>query len=364
MIALFVTALLVAQAQRPSAPSSIAIRDAGPSSTVSSGVDAYITWTVDPTTTGMRYEMSLDDGPWVQIPPADVEVIPLSPHEAAAMRMYAVNRGKLPLGRHTVRVRECLADGSACAAGAVTSVDAGRPAVCVMGAWGPWTEWSDWARSGQTEARSHVRYRAITTFPEEGAASCPSNAETAVETRLYVPPPLDPVSVTYVRMDSTTKGAWKGVYGSEGQVFAGATPPAPTQPPALAFLSFSPQRALVWTWASNTADERGMQKPGVADPADRFASTWYAEGTFDLDLRFSDARVHEVALYAVDWDDKARAQTIEVRDTRDTVLSSVTTGPELRTGVYYVWRISGHARIRVTRTAGANAVVFGLLFGQ
>jgi hypothetical protein len=73
--------------------------------------------------------------------------------------------------------------------------------------------------------------------------------------------------------------------------------------------------------------------------------------------------VHEVAVYAVDWDGLGRAQTIAVVDTLGAVQHAVTTGPELRTGVYYVWRISGHARIRVTRTGGANAIVFGLLFG-
>ena len=39
----------------------------------------------------------------------------------------------------------------------------------------------------------------------------------------------------------------------------------------------------------------------------------------------------------------------------------MTTGKEFATGVDYVWLISGHARIRVTRTGGANGVVSGLL---
>ena len=66
----FLLTLALGQAPRPSAPANMAVRDATATATVSSGEDAYITWTVDPSTTGMAYDISLDGGPWVAIAPA------------------------------------------------------------------------------------------------------------------------------------------------------------------------------------------------------------------------------------------------------------------------------------------------------
>jgi len=357
MIRALVLSMLMALAQRPGSPSSRTTRDAAQPATVSSGEDAYITWTVDPKTRGMSYDISLDDGPWDPIAPSDLKEVPLSDAERKTLRMYAVNRGKLTVGQHTARVRECDAKRTNCAPPSLTTVTVVPPVPCAMGPWSPWTAWSEWVRAGSVETRSHHRYRAVTTRPGPGAEPCPANVETAPETRPYVPPPLDPVSVTYVRMDSTTKGAWPGRYGSQGQVFASETPRA------LPFVTVKPIGTSFWLWAGKTADPRGLQQAGTTAPDDRFATTWYGLEPFELDVRFSDAAVHQVALYAMDWDERDRAQTIEVLDSQGTVLHTVKTGAELKTGVYYVWRVSGHARFRVTRTASVNGVVSALLFG-
>lgn len=355
-LALALLLSLAVSQQRPSVPSGITIRDASPSSTVSSGENAYLTWTVDATTTGMVYDFAADDGPWVE--PIDIQTIPLSQAEASTTRMYAVNRGKLPVGRHTFRVRECVPDRSVCAVSAPTIIDAVPPVACVMGPWGEWSAWGYWIRDGDLEQRNRWRYRGVLTQPGKGAAPCPPGVETGIETRPYVPPippVLEPVTVAYIKTDSTTQGTWIGRYGGLGAVLAAS-------PATLPFVTVTPVRSSVWTWAASTTDVRGLQKP--ATPTDRVAATWYATNDFDLDIRFTDTVVREVALYAADWDSTDRVQTIAVLDTQDHVLSTVTTGPELRGGAWYVWRISGHARIRVTRTAGVNGVAFGLLFGQ
>lgn len=365
----FILSLAIAQ-QRPSVPANLGIRDAAPGPTVSSGEDAYVYWSVDPATTGMSYDISQDNGPWTRVTAADLIVVPLSPADAATKRTYAVRLGKLSPGAHGIVVRECLtANRTQCAPSAAVIVTVVPPVPCDVGPWGDWTSWGPgpgegWIRETFTstvEARYRTRSRAITQQPGVGAPPCPNQYETAKEIRAYVPPApptLDPVTVAYVKMDSATKGAWRGVYGADGQVYA--DPAAKTLP----FVTVTPVRALVWTWAASTADERGLQKPAPADPADRLASAWYASDSFELDVRFSDTAVHQVALYAVDWDNQSRAQRIEVTDSQGGVKHTLDTGPELKTGVYYVWRISGHARIRVTRTAGANAVVFGVLFGS
>src|SRR5436190_8366645 len=296
----FLLTLALGQAPRPSAPANMAVRDATATATVSSGEDAYITWTVDPSTTGMAYDISLDGGPWVAIAPADLQELEVG--VPSPVRTYAVNRGKLTPGQHIARVRECTATRTTCAPPAQTTVAVVAPVACQMGSWGPWGDWTDWTRAGAVDVRQRTRYRAITTFPGAGADPCPPSAETIPETRPYVPPPLEPVTVAFVRMDSTTNGAWKGVYGSAGQVFAGVTTQAPS------IVKVTPSAAGVWTWADHTTDERGPQRPDTTVATDRFAVTWYGT-VFELDVKFQDALVHEVALYAVDWDSAVRAQT-------------------------------------------------------
>jgi len=64
--------LVMGQGQRPSAPASRQVPEAG-EALASSGEDAYIVWTVDATTSGMSYQISLDNGPWVAVSPADLK---------------------------------------------------------------------------------------------------------------------------------------------------------------------------------------------------------------------------------------------------------------------------------------------------
>ena len=355
MISILVLSILLAQVQPPASPPTVTSREASPA-LVSSGEDAYVSWTVDAATKRMNYDVSVDDAPWVAVSGPKLKQVPVAPADSRTIRRYGVNLGKLAPGPHTVRVRECDASRKTCAAAAAATVTVAPPVACAMGPWSDWTDWTNWVRVGAVEKRSHSRYRAITTFPDKGAAPCPANIETVEATRPYVPPPLDPLTVTYVRLDRTTQGTWKGVYGSQGVVLAAAAPGS------LPFVTVTPIGAEVWTWAPQTTDPRALQPPATASGNERAASAWYAAGPFELDVRFNDPQIHEVALYTVDWDGLGRVQTIEVMDSQGVVRHTLKTGKEIATGVYYVYLISGHARIRVTRTAGANGVVFGLLF--
>lgn len=352
----FLLTLALGQEPRPSAPANMSVRTAA-TATVSSGEDAYVTWTLDAATTGMTYDTSLDEGPWVPVVPADLIEVPRPAPDASKTRTVAVNLGQLTLGRHTAKVRECDATRATCMPSAMAAVTVIPPVPCEMWPWSPWAASTDWVRAGAVETRTRTRSRGIKTWPGPGAAPCPATTETIADTRPWVPPPLDPVTITYVRMDSTTKGAWTSTYGSQGQVFASAA----ASP--LPFVTVTPVGASLWTWAVSTTDDRGLQHPGPTTASDRFAVGWYAATAFELDVRFSDTQVHQVALYAVDWDHLNRAQRIEILDSQDTVRHAVTTGSELGGGVYYVWLISGHAKVRITRTTGANGVAFALLFG-
>ncbi len=83
--------------------------------------------------------------------------------------------------------------------------------------------------------------------------------------------------------------------------------------------------------------------------------------TFNLNL--TDGQVHEVSLYAVDWDNKGRSEEIQIIDpTTGKVLDTESIG-HFQGGAYLSWNLSGNVVIKVTSLGGPNAVINGLFFG-
>ena len=159
-------------------------------------------------------------------------------------------------------------------------------------------------------------------------------------------------SASFVKADPTTQGSWKGVYGLDGYAIANDA----TSYPAYAQVSLRNQQPH--TWLASTSDVRAVQSAGG-----RIASTWYSFTDFDIDVNLTDGKIHQVSLYALDWDyGGARTERIDVLDaTTNAVLDSRTTS-RLNQGEYLVWNLSGHVVLRVTLTGGPNAVISGLFF--
>jgi hypothetical protein len=80
-----------------------------------------------------------------------------------------------------------------------------------------------------------------------------------------------------------------------------------------------------------------------------------------LALNFTDGQTHQVALYALDWDNYyGRSQTVQVLDANGAVTDTRTLSG-FTGGQYLVWKISGKATLRITNTNGpSNAVIEGL----
>lgn len=171
---------------------------------------------------------------------------------------------------------------------------------------------------------------------------------------------FDPVTgfpktgASFVKADTTTLGHWSGVYGADGySVFT-----ANTSLPAYAQLT--PSGAQPFTWQQNATDPRALQTgPGSAS---QIAACYYSYGSFTLDLNLTDGKSHQIALYLLDYDRLNRTETVQV--------SNAITGAALDTrslasftgGEYPVWNVSGHVRITITHTGGANAVASGIFF--
>jgi len=90
-------------------------------------------------------------------------------------------------------------------------------------------------------------------------------------------------------------------------------------PPSYA--SFSQSNATVFTWAASQSDVRDFPVPG----AGRIAASWYNNTSFGLNLSLNDGNVHLVALYALDYDNRGRVETIQIVDpaTNNVVSSQV-----------------------------------------
>jgi hypothetical protein len=150
-----------------------------------------------------------------------------------------------------------------------------------------------------------------------------------------------------------TAGNWYTAYGVDGYSLAASSQSLP------AYATFTQSNASVYTWASSPSDPRALAVPG----AGRIAATWY-NTSFSLNIAFNDGKTHLVALYAVDYSNQNRAQTIQIVDpsTNNTLDSEALAN--FSGGVYLLWNVTGQVQITVTSTAGPNAVISGVFFGN
>jgi subtilase family serine protease len=161
-------------------------------------------------------------------------------------------------------------------------------------------------------------------------------------------------SVAFLKLDTTTQGNWTSSYGADGYNVIGDT----TAYPAYATVTPSGQNTFVW--ASSTSDVRALQK--ASNSSDRIAATWYSS-SFTVDVNLTDGKVHQIALYLLDWDNAGRAESISIADaTTGTVLDSRTLS-SFSNGEYLVWNVSGHVKITTTLLSGTNTVLSGIFFG-
>lgn len=157
---------------------------------------------------------------------------------------------------------------------------------------------------------------------------------------------------TFVRFDRVTQGNWQGTYGADGFYLAAGA----SNVPAYAQVSVPPD---VVTWAETT-EARALRRPAAER---RAASAWWAWSTLTFDVNLADGRAHQLALYCLDWDSKAREQTVEVLDGATNSVLDQRDSAGFHDGQYLIWEIAGHVKVRVTHMGGANAVASGIFLG-
>jgi parallel beta-helix repeat protein len=161
-------------------------------------------------------------------------------------------------------------------------------------------------------------------------------------------------TASYVGTDGTTRGTWRGVYGTEGYSLATGAASLPS------YATAAPRGHLSWAWAASTTDTRALQKPAPA--TDRLAGVWYGN-TFTVDVSVG-STARRVSLYMLDWDTNSRSQRIEVLDSATGAVLDTRTVSGFNTGVWLSWDLTGSVQFRFTRLGGYNAVLNGVFFGS
>jgi hypothetical protein len=159
---------------------------------------------------------------------------------------------------------------------------------------------------------------------------------------------------SFVRTDASTQGNWHGAYGADGYSIANDSQSIPS------YASFAVQNQQNFTWSDPPTDVRALE---TGNGSNRIASVWYNTPEFNFDLNLTDGNSHQFALYAVDWDNSGRAETIQILDAATDALLDTRSISNFTNGLFLVWNIKGHVKLNVIQTAGNNAVVSGVFFG-
>ena len=158
-------------------------------------------------------------------------------------------------------------------------------------------------------------------------------------------------TATFLNSDTTTQGTWIGTYGAQGYDIVSGPVNLPSGD------TITPAGQSTYTWTTTSSDPRALQVPGSSN---RVAAVWYSATSFTVDVNLGDGQAHDLELYFDDWDNKGRAETVQVSDAGTGNVLDTETISAFTSGVYLDWRVSGNLLITVTRTAGANAVLNGL----
>jgi hypothetical protein len=171
-----------------------------------------------------------------------------------------------------------------------------------------------------------------------------------------VAPPT--ASAANFHFDTTTQGNWLGTYGADGFSVADSQQSLPSYDPAFVVQS----QNYIWN-ANPGAGAINALETGTSGQSLRIASTWDTPGSFSFDLNLADGQPHSVALYALDWDNRGRAETVTIQNATSGATLDTESISSFTNGTYLIWTITGHVTVTVAGTAGPNAVISGVFFG-
>jgi uncharacterized repeat protein (TIGR01451 family) len=223
--------------------------------------------------------------------------------------------------------------------------------------------------SGTVAVGSTDQFQIVVTAPSTLAAGAAFNDSVTVTTTTNntgsptsaaVNNTITPAATTgtatasFVKLDTTTSGAWQGVYGQDGyNVIDGAS----NYP---AYAQVTPSGQSNYIWAASTSDPRALTLPGGG----AVGGVWYSSSTFTVDVNLTDGKTHGLELYLLDWDRQGRMDGIQILDANTGAVLASQSASNFTNGEYLVFNVSGHVKLQFTDTSpgNLNTVLSGLFF--
>ncbi len=155
------------------------------------------------------------------------------------------------------------------------------------------------------------------------------------------------------------QGNWVGVFGADGSALLGWNGGDLVSIPNATFSVDQGQRHV---WQNPSSDVRGLQSP---DASAREATCAFDANQVKVLITFSSAYSGTIHVYATDFDALGRRETITVNDGSGPQTANLNS--DFSQGAWVAASISvaagGTVNVTVTRMAGMNAVVSGIVFG-
>ena len=163
-----------------------------------------------------------------------------------------------------------------------------------------------------------------------------------------------PASAAILGLDTKTKSAWVGHYGSEGYELVNQATKLPDY--AQLTVSTPPDTAI-----SSTDDPRVLKIVGKSTGP---WANWATLTSFSIDLNLTDKLPHKVSFYALDFYNSGFRQRFIVKDASSGAVLSTQNLSTFAGGVYISWQVSGHVIFEITSTAdqGCCGAVSGIFF--
>jgi hypothetical protein len=154
-----------------------------------------------------------------------------------------------------------------------------------------------------------------------------------------------PPESTFVAQDTTTRGAYTGVYGGAARF----TPPTSVTTPAITCVL---TKGRGYTYSFPSTDPRCL---------DGQAKVWYDDHEIRLDIALLDGFTHKMDLYFVDWDShNQRAGTVNVWS--ETAILATAPIARFESGIWLNFTVKGNVHVQVVHTGGVNIVISGVFF--
>jgi fibronectin type 3 domain-containing protein len=161
-------------------------------------------------------------------------------------------------------------------------------------------------------------------------------------------------SAQFIGTDTITGGTWTSKYGKDGAMI-----PAGGQTiPGYARLDI--QGATEFVWMPDTTDGRAPLVDSTG--SDRVASAWYGD-QITINLVISASSAQQVAIYFLDWDLEGRVEHLDILDGSSGAKLDSRDLSNFQNGKYLLYKINGSVQLNITKSAGPNTLLSGILFG-